>query len=178
MSGIVHPILLLSIFKTSFCTFYQPIPHSWQTDPPSVIKPLPSRPKTKTAKSAPWRNSKGANWCCTSIPRTIPGCTAEACNLRDHYERFLQAGYRILGVSADSPASHTKFRTKYKLPFDLLADQDHSVHEAYATWVEKSMYGRKYMGTDRVTFVIDEQGKVEEVIAKVDTKNHSAQILG
>ncbi|MFM7746345.1 MAG: thioredoxin-dependent thiol peroxidase [Bacteroidota bacterium] len=106
-----------------------------------------------------------------------PGCTAEACDLRDHYDRFLQAGYSILGVSADSPASHTKFRTKYNLPFDLLADQDHSVHEAYATWVEKSMYGRKYMGTDRVTFVIDEQGKVEDVIVKVDTKNHSAQIL-
>jgi peroxiredoxin Q/BCP len=107
-----------------------------------------------------------------------PGCTAEACDLRDHFEDFLQAGYSILGVSTDSPASHTKFRTKHDLPFDLLADQDHSVHEAYATWVEKSMYGRKYMGTDRVTFVIDEKGHIEEVIAKVDTKNHSAQILG
>jgi len=107
-----------------------------------------------------------------------PGCTAEACDLRDHYKQFLHAGYSILGVSTDSPASHTKFKTKYSLPFDLLSDQDHCVHEAYATWIKKNMYGRNYMGTDRVTFVINEKGRIEEVIAKVDTKNHSAQILG
>jgi peroxiredoxin Q/BCP len=106
-----------------------------------------------------------------------PGCTAEACNLRDHHQDLRQAGYRILGVSADSPASHQKFIDKYELPFDLLSDQDHAVHEAYGTWVEKSMYGRKYMGTDRVTFKINEEGCIEEVIGKVDTKNHSAQIL-
>lgn len=106
-----------------------------------------------------------------------PGCTAEACSLRDHYAGLLKAGYQILGVSSDSPASHQKFIAKYQLPFDLLSDQDKTVHEAFGTWVQKSMYGRTYMGTDRVTFVIGTEGLIEEVIAKVDTKNHAAQLL-
>lgn len=106
-----------------------------------------------------------------------PGCTAEACSLRDHYQSLLQAGYQILGVSSDSPASHQKFITKFQLPFDLISDQDKTVHEAFGTWVQKSMYGRSYMGTDRVTFVIGPDGIIQEVIAKVDTKNHAAQIL-
>ena len=107
-----------------------------------------------------------------------PGCTAEACSLRDHYQSLLQAGYQILGVSSDSPASHQKFIAKFQLPFDLISDQDKTVHEAFGTWVQKSMYGRSYMGTDRVTFVIGADGIIQEVIAKVDTKNHAAQILG
>jgi peroxiredoxin Q/BCP len=107
-----------------------------------------------------------------------PGCTAEACSLRDHYQSLLQAGYQILGVSSDSPASHQKFIAKFQLPFDLISDQDKIVHEAFGTWVQKSMYGRSYMGTDRVTFVIGADGIIQEVIAKVDTKNHAAQILG
>ena len=106
-----------------------------------------------------------------------PGCTAEACSLRDHYQSLLQAGYKILGVSSDSPASHQKFIAKFQLPFDLISDQDKTVHEAFGTWIQKSMYGRSYMGTDRVTFVIGPDGIVQEVIAKVDTKNHAAQIL-
>lgn len=106
-----------------------------------------------------------------------PGCTAEACSLRDNYTALQKAGYVVLGVSSDDAKSHTKFKAKYNLPFTLLADTDKKVHEAYGTWVEKSMYGRKYMGTARVTFVIDEKGKIEEVIEKVDTKNHAAQIL-
>ena len=106
-----------------------------------------------------------------------PGCTAEACSLRDHYQSLLQAGYQILGVSSDSPASHQKFITKFQLPFDLISDQDKTVHEAFGTWIQKSMYGRSYMGTDRVTFVIGPDGIIQEVIAKVDTKNHAAQIL-
>lgn len=107
-----------------------------------------------------------------------PGCTAEACNLRDNYKALLKQGYEVLGVSTDTEKSHQKFIAKENLPFRLLADPDRKLHDLYGTWVEKSMYGRKYMGTARVTFVIDEKGIIEEVIEKVDTKNHTAQILG
>ena len=107
-----------------------------------------------------------------------PGCTAEACNLRDNYKALQKAGYEVFGISTDNEKSHQKFIAKEKLPFRLLADTDKSVHEKYGTWVEKSMYGRKYMGTARVTYVIDESGKIAEVIEKVDTKNHASQILG
>lgn len=106
-----------------------------------------------------------------------PGCTAQACDLRDNYESLLKAGYVVLGVSSDDEKSHKKFIEKQSLPFPLLADTDLKVHEAYGTWVEKSMYGRQYMGTARTTFVIDEQGIITEIISKVDTKNHTAQIL-
>ena len=106
-----------------------------------------------------------------------PGCTAESCNLNDNYDAWLEKGFDVVGVSPDSEKSHQKFIEKYELPFRLLADTDKSIHEKYGTWVEKSMYGRKYMGTARVTFVIDENGIVEKVIEKVKTKDHSAQIL-
>lgn len=107
-----------------------------------------------------------------------PGCTAEACNLRDNYELMQSKGYVVLGVSGDDEAKHKKFIAKYDLPFSLIADVDKSVHEKYGTWGEKSMYGKKYMGTLRTTFVIDEEGKIEEVIEKVKTKDHANQILG
>ena len=106
-----------------------------------------------------------------------PGCTAEACNLRDNYAQFTSKGYEILGVSSDTEKSHQKFIDKFDLPFRLLADVDKSIHESYGTWVEKSMYGRKYMGTARVTFIIDENGVIEKIIDKVKTKDHTAQIL-
>ena len=106
-----------------------------------------------------------------------PGCTAEACNLRDNYAAFQDAGYEILGVSTDSEKSHQKFIDKQQLPFKLLADTEKEIHEKYGTWVEKSMYGKKYMGTARKTYVIDENGKIEKVIEKVKTKDHTAQIL-
>lgn len=106
-----------------------------------------------------------------------PGCTAEACNLRDNYRLMQKQGYEVLGVSTDSEKLHRKFIEKEKLPFRLLADTNKALHEAYGTWVQKSMYGRSYMGTARVTFVINENGVIEEVIGKVDTKNHAAQIL-
>lgn len=106
-----------------------------------------------------------------------PGCTAQACNLRDNYEALQKAGYTVLGVSSDSSKSHQKFIEKQQLPFTLLADEDLKVHEAYGTWVEKSMYGRKYMGTARTTFVIDENGILQEIIDKVNTKEHTSQIL-
>jgi thioredoxin-dependent peroxiredoxin len=107
-----------------------------------------------------------------------PGCTAEACDLRDNYRVLQKQGYEVLGISTDDEKMHRKFIEKEKLPFRLLADTDRSVHTKYGTWIEKSMYGRKYMGTARVTFVIDENGIIKEVIGKVDTKNHTAQILG
>lgn len=106
-----------------------------------------------------------------------PGCTAEACNLRDNYKLLQKRGYEVLGISSDNERSHKNFIAKQNLPFRLLADVDKAVHSKYGTWVEKSMYGRKYMGTARVTFVIDEKGIIEDVIEKVDTKNHSDQIL-
>ncbi len=106
-----------------------------------------------------------------------PGCTAEACSLRDNYQDLIAKGYSILGVSPDTEAKHQKFIDKYNLPFDLLADTDNAVALAYGVWVEKSMYGRKYMGIARTTFVIDEQGNLAEIIEKVDTKNHATQII-
>lgn len=106
-----------------------------------------------------------------------PGCTAESCNLRDNYKMLQKQGYEVLGVSSDSEKSHQKFITKEKLPFSLLADVDKKMHAAYGTWVEKSMYGRKYMGTARTTFIINEKGIIDEIIEKVDTKNHTEQIL-
>lgn len=106
-----------------------------------------------------------------------PGCTAESCNLRDNYETLQKQGYVVLGVSGDSASSHRKFIDKYELPFSLIADEDKSVHEAFGTWGEKKMYGKTYMGTLRTTFVINEEGVVEEVIEKVKTKDHTAQIL-
>lgn len=107
-----------------------------------------------------------------------PGCTAEACSLRDNYKALQKAGYEVLGISSDDEKMHKKFIAKEKLPFRLLADTDKTVHNLFGTWVEKSMYGRKYMGTARVTYIIDENGIISEVIEKVDTKNHAEQILG
>lgn len=106
-----------------------------------------------------------------------PGCTAESCNLRDNYQFFQSRGYEILGISTDDEKSHQKFIDKFELPFDLLADTDKKIHEIFGTWGEKSMYGRKYMGTIRTTFVIDENGKLAEIIEKVKTDDHTAQIL-
>lgn len=106
-----------------------------------------------------------------------PGCTAQACNLRDNYEALQKAGYEVIGVSSDNEKSHKNFIAKQGLPFRLVADTDKVMHEQYGTWVEKSMYGKKYMGTARVTFVVSEDGVIEEIIEKVNTKDHTAQIL-
>lgn len=108
---------------------------------------------------------------------STPGCTAEACDLRDNYHTFQAQGYEILGVSPDNEKSHVKFIAKYELPFSLLADMDHQVAEAYGVWGEKSMYGKTYMGILRTTFVIDENGIIEKIIEKVDTKAHTKQLL-
>lgn len=106
-----------------------------------------------------------------------PGCTAEACNFRDNYQALQAKGFEIIGVSTDDEKSHTKFVNKYQLPFNLVADTDKSIVEAYGVWVEKSMYGKTYMGTSRKTFIINPEGKIEKIIDKVDTKNSSQQVL-
>ncbi len=106
-----------------------------------------------------------------------PGCTAQACSLRDNYAELKKAGYEVLGVSIDPQKAHNRFIAKYDLPFSLVADTDKSVVEAYGVWQEKSMYGRTYMGTVRKTFLIDENGLITNIIEKVDTKNHATQIL-
>lgn len=105
------------------------------------------------------------------------GCTAQACSLRDRYTDLRTAGYEVLGVSIDNQTSHQKFITKYDLPFTLVADTDKQVVDAYGVWQEKSMYGRKYMGTVRTTFLIDENGMITNIIGKVDTQKHAEQIL-
>jgi peroxiredoxin Q/BCP len=107
-----------------------------------------------------------------------PGCTAEACNLRDNYQRFQDAGYDILGVSPDTAKKHEKFIDKYSLPFPLLVDEDHSVANAFGVWGPKKFMGREYDGIHRTTFVIGPDGKLEDVITKVKTKDHTAQLLG
>ena len=108
---------------------------------------------------------------------STPGCTAEACNLRDNYQSFLAKGYAVLGVSADSVKRHLNFSNKNDLPYSLLADEDKSVIEAYGVWGPKKFMGKTYDGIHRTTFVIDENGSIEDIIAKVKTKDHTAQIL-
>lgn len=105
-----------------------------------------------------------------------PGCTEQACNLNENLPALKAKGFQVVGVSIDSNASHTKFKSKFNLAFPLLSDPDHQIAEAFGVWVEKSMYGKQYMGVARTTFVIDEQGIIIDIIEKVDTKNHSSQI--
>lgn len=108
-----------------------------------------------------------------------PGCTSQACSLRDNYERMLAKGYAVVGVSVQDARSHQKFKEKFQLPFPLIADTDHRLVEAFGVWQEKKMAGRTYMGTVRTTFIIDEQGVIAEVIGakQIKVKEHAAQIL-
>ncbi len=108
------------------------------------------------------------------------GCTTEACNLRDNYATLRRAGYEVVGVSVDSAASHQKFIAKHELPFPLIADTEKTLVEAFGVWGEKSMYGRKYMGTFRTTFIINEEGIVERIFLpkEIKVKEHAEQILG
>ena len=106
-----------------------------------------------------------------------PGCTAQACGIRDAWGEFERSGAVVLGVSPDSEASHVKFKEKYELPFTLLADPDHATAEAYGVWVEKSRYGKTYMGVERSTFVVDADGKVAKVMRKVKPDTHADDVL-
>ena len=108
---------------------------------------------------------------------STPGCTVEACNLRDNYEAFLSKGYEVIGVSADTEKKQLNFSEKYDLPYNLLADTDKKVIEAFGVWGPKKFMGREYDGIHRTSFVIDENGIIEDVITKVKTKDHAAQVL-
>lgn len=125
-------------------------------------------------------NYKGKKLVLYFYPKdSTSGCTAQACNLRDNYDALRQAGYEVVGVSVDSEKSHQKFIEKNSLPFPLIADTDKKLVEQFGVWGEKSMYGRKYMGTFRTTFIINEEGVVDRIIGpkEVKTKDHAAQIL-
>ncbi|WP_304234938.1 thioredoxin-dependent thiol peroxidase [Jiulongibacter sediminis] len=106
-----------------------------------------------------------------------PTCTTQACNIRDNYQQYTSKGIKVLGVSPDSAKKHQNFIKKFDLPFDLLVDEDKALNEAYGVWQEKQMYGKKYMGTVRTTFVIDENGVIENIIDNVKAKEHTDQIL-
>jgi thioredoxin-dependent peroxiredoxin len=106
-----------------------------------------------------------------------PGCTEESCNLSDNYNMWLEKGFEVVGVSPDSVQSHRKFAEKFGFRFNLIADTEKEILQAYGVWGEKSMYGKKYMGVLRTTFIIDDQGIITEIFEKVETKNHSGQII-
>ncbi len=126
-------------------------------------------------KSTDWKGKKVVLY---FYPKDdTPGCTKEACSIRDSHKRLLKQGVTVYGISPDSVESHVKFTDKYNLPFPLLSDLDHKVAEKFGVWVEKNMYGKKSMGIARTTFVIGEDGKIAEVIAKVDTEAHAEQLL-
>ena len=132
----------------------------------------------ETGKSVTERDVIGRKTVIYFYPKdSTPGCTAEACNIRDNYQSFMARGYQVFGVSKDSQASHVKFKEKYDLPFPLLSDPTTEMLQAFGAWGEKKLYGKVSMGTLRKTFIFDENGIVERIIDKVDTKNHTAQIL-
>ncbi len=106
-----------------------------------------------------------------------PGCTAQACNLRDNHQDLISKGYQIIGISTDSMKSHKKFEEKFSLPFPLIADEEKKIVEKYNVWGEKQFMGNTFMGTNRTTFLIDEEGKIKKVITKPDTQNQTQQVL-
>jgi peroxiredoxin Q/BCP len=132
----------------------------------------------QNGKTVSLSDYKGKNVILYFYPKDdTPGCTAESCDFRDNYQSLLGKGFEVIGVSTDDEKSHKKFETKYSLPFTLIADNEKQIVEAYGVWVEKNMYGKKYMGTARTTFIINGDGVITKVIDKVDTKNSSQQIL-
>jgi peroxiredoxin Q/BCP len=134
--------------------------------------------KDQNGKAVSLSDFKGKNIILYFYPKDdTPGCTAEACSFRDNYQSLLAKGFAVIGVSTDDEKSHKKFETKYSLPFPLIADADKKIVEQYGVWVEKNMYGKKYMGTARTTFLIDGNGVISKVIDKVDTQNSSQQVI-
>jgi peroxiredoxin Q/BCP len=134
--------------------------------------------KDQNGKTVSLADFKGKNVILYFYPKDdTPGCTAEACSFRDNYQSMLSKGFQVIGVSTDDEKSHKKFETKYNLPFPLIADTDKSIVEAYGVWGEKNMFGRKYMGTIRKTFLINAAGIIDEIIDKVDTQNSSQQVI-
>jgi len=134
--------------------------------------------KDQNGKSVSLSDFKGKKVILYFYPKDdTPGCTAEACSFRDNYQSMLSKGFEVIGVSTDNEKSHKKFETKYKLPFTLIADNDKNIVEAYGVWGEKQMFGRKYMGTLRKTFLINAAGIIDKIIEKVDTENSSRQVI-
>jgi len=134
--------------------------------------------KDQNGKTVSLSDFKGKNVILYFYPKDdTPGCTAEACSFRDNYQSLQGNGFEVIGVSTDSEKSHKKFETKYNLPFPLIADEDKNINEVYGVWVEKNMYGRKYMGTARKTFLVGPDGIIKKIIEKVDTQNASKQVL-
>jgi peroxiredoxin Q/BCP len=134
--------------------------------------------KDQDGKNVHLKDFKGKKVILYFYPKDdTPGCTAEACNLRDNYDDLLKRGFAIIGVSPDDVKSHGKFRTKFDLPFSLIADPERAIINAYGAWGEKNMYGKTYEGVLRTTFVIDESGKIQKIINKVNTGDHTKQIL-
>jgi peroxiredoxin Q/BCP len=134
--------------------------------------------KDQNGKTVSLADFKGMNVILYFYPKDdTPGCTAEACNFRDNYQSMIAKGFEVIGISTDDEKSHKKFEAKYNLPFTLIADTDKSIVEAYGVWVEKNMYGKKYMGTARKTFIIKADGTFGKIIDKVDTKNSSQQVI-
>ncbi len=135
--------------------------------------------QTDGGKTVKLKDFKGNKVVLYFYPKdNTPGCTTEACDFRNNHAALEKKGVVLLGVSPDSVKSHDKFKDKFDLPFPLLADEDHAIAEAYGVWQEKSMYGRKYMGIVRSTFVIDEKGKIADVYEKVKVKGHVEDVLG
>lgn len=134
--------------------------------------------KTATGETVRLSSFKGKKVVLYFYPQDdTPGCTAQACNLRDHHSKLLKAGFVVIGVSPDEVASHQKFTSKYKLPFSLIADPSHAILEKYGVWGEKKLYGRTYMGVQRTTFLIDEKGIIRKIFLRPDTKNHAEEVL-
>src|SRR6201996_1700429 len=134
--------------------------------------------KDQNGKTVSLSDFKGKTTILYFYPKDdTPGCTAEACDFRDNYQSMIGKGFEVIGVSTDDEKSHKKFETKYSLPFPLIADPDKKIVEAYGVWGEKNMYGKKYMGTIRKTFIINAGGVIDTIIDKVDTKNASQQVL-
>lgn len=132
----------------------------------------------QNGKSISLKDFKGKKVVLYFYPKDdTPGCTAQACNLRDHHSELLNKGFVVIGVSVDSVKKHKKFEEKYSLPFSLIADEDHAIVKSYGVWGEKKFMGKTYMGTTRTTFLIDESGNIKAIIEKPDTKNHAAEVL-
>lgn len=132
----------------------------------------------QNGKAVSLSDFKGKNVILYFYPKDdTPGCTAEACDFRDNYQSLIKDGFEVIGISTDDEKSHKKFESKYTLPFTLIADTDKKIVEDYGVWIEKNMYGKKYMGTVRTTFIIDPEGIIKHVLSKVDTKNASQQII-
>lgn len=152
---------------------------SHNTALPAAGKKAPSfSGKTFDGQSISLKSLAGKKVALVFYPRDLtPTCTQEMCNLRDHYKALVKAGITVIGISADDAATHQKFAAKHELPFPLIADTNKKILEKYGVWAEKQLYGKKYMGILRTTFLVDEAGTIQHVITKVQAKQHAAQLL-